>query len=249
MDDGLLLVGLMALAAFLYSSVGHAGASGYLAAMALVGMSAALMKPTALILNVVVASIAALQFARAGQFSWALFWPFALSSIPCAFFAGMVPASGHWYRVLVGVVLAASAAKLLWDTRHGRVDEATELVPKKPRWWVAMSWGALIGTVAGLTGTGGGIFLSPLLLVMGWGRTRQSGGVAALFILVNSLAGLLGNRPDLAQLSPWMPAWIAAVVLGGTVGSYLGSRRIAPPVFKRVLALVLVIAAVKFVAT
>ncbi len=249
MDNGLLLAGLMALAAFLYSSVGHAGASGYLAAMAMVGMSAVLMKPTALILNVVVASIATVQFVRAGQFSWAIFWPFALSSIPCAYFAGMVPASGHWYRVLVGVVLAASAAKLLWDTRPGRMEEAREQEVKLPRWWVAMSWGAVIGTVAGLTGTGGGIFLSPLLLLMGWGRTRQSGGVAALFILVNSVAGLLGNRPDLAQLSPWMPVWIAAVVLGGTVGSYLGSRRIAPPLFKRVLALVLVIAAVKFIAT
>lgn len=249
MDDGLLLIPLMAAAAFLYSSVGHAGASGYLAVMALVGMSGVLMKPTALILNVFVATIATVQFVRAKQFSWAIFWPFALASIPCAFLGGRVPPVGYSYRALLGAVLLASALKLLWDARPAQTSLTPDEPPRLPPWWLAMLIGCGIGFLAGVTGTGGGIFLSPLLVLMAWGRTQQSGGVAALFILVNSIAGLAGSSPDVSTLSPWLPAWIAAVVVGGTVGSWLGSRRAAPPLFKRLLACVLVVASVKLIAT
>ena len=251
MDPNLLLTGLILVAAFLYSSVGHAGASGYLAAMAFVGMSGVMMKPTALILNIVVASIALAQFYRAGQFSWGLFWPFALASMPCAYLGGMLPGAWSGYRPLVGIILAVSAAKLLWDSIKTPVlaAESEKVEPRRPPLWAALLWGAAIGLVSGLTGTGGGIFLSPLLLFMAWGTTRQSGGVAAAFILCNSMTGLLGNAPNLHSLSPWMPIWIGAVVVAGTVGAYLGSRRTTPPIFMRLLSIVLFIAAGKLILT
>lgn len=243
------LTGLMAVAAFLYASVGHAGASGYLAAMALVGMSGAMMKPTALILNIVVASVAFVQFYRARQFSWPLLWPFALTSVPLAYVGGMVPATGPIYRVLVGIVLLASAGKLIWDARSRSTFPAAADGSRLPRWWVAAGLGGIIGCAAGLTGTGGGIFLSPLLVLMGWGRTQQSGGVAAAFILLNSVAGLFGHGLALAELSPWMPVWMFVVLAGGTAGSYLGSRRATPEIFKRLLAIVLVVAGIKLIVS
>ena len=249
MDPGALLTVCMLVAALLYASVGHAGASGYLAAMSFLAVASATMKPTALILNVVVASIATVQFLRAGQFSWRIFWPFAVGSVPLAFIGSMLPVPPHIYRTLVGIVLGLSALKLLWDSCARSPQPAVEAPVRYPRWWVAVLCGAGLGFVAGLTGTGGGIFLSPLLLLMGWGRTVQSGGVAALFILLNSCAGLLGNPPDPAVLSPWMPLWIAAVIVGGTLGSYLGSRRAPPPIFKRLLVVVLLIASGKLIFT
>jgi uncharacterized membrane protein YfcA len=228
------------MAAVLYSSVGHAGASGYLAAMAFLGAPTPMMRPTALVLNLIVASIAALRFWRAGFFSWSRFWPFALGSIPFAFIGGGITLPGHWYRTLVGVVLWGSAVRLLLNLRlTGR--------PHQPPRAAAILCGVGIGLLAGLTGTGGGIFLSPLLLFMGWAETRQTGGVSAAFILVNSAAGLAANPASLDHLPAAWPAWAAAVVVGGLIGSELGSRRIQTPTFQRLLAMVLVIAGAKLI--
>jgi hypothetical protein len=239
--DSTLLPLAFLLAATLYSSVGHAGASGYLAAMAFLGAPTPIMRPTALVLNLLVASIASIRFARAGFFSWSLFWPFALGSIPLALVGGAVTLPGHWYRTLVGLVLWLAAARLLldWQLRRDRAQE--------PARAVAVSCGAGIGLLAGLTGTGGGIFLSPLLLFMGWADTRQTGGVSAAFILVNSAAGLAGNPSSVHHLPAQLPLWAGAAVLGGFIGSEIGSRRIGTLMFRRLLGLVLVIAGAKLI--
>lgn len=236
----LILAAAFFVGATLYSSVGHAGASGYLAAMAFLGMPTPMMRPTALVLNLLVASIAAVRFARAGFFSWQLFWPFALGSIPLAFIGGGITLPGNWYRVLVGIVLWAAAVRLWLDLR---VPGATHLPSRS----VAIGCGAFIGLLAGLTGTGGGIFLSPLLLFMGWAETRETGGVAAAFILANSAAGLAGNPGSLSHLPPQLPLWATAAVLGGLIGSELGSRRLGTPTFRRVLGVVLLVAGAKLV--
>ena len=227
-------------AAILYSSVGHAGASAYLATMAFLGTPTPMMRPTALVLNLLVATIAAIRFARAGFFSWPLFWPFALGSIPLAFIGGAVVLPGHWYRTLVGLVLWAAAARLWLDLR---VPGTTHLPPRA----VAIAWGAAIGLLAGLTGTGGGIFLSPLLLFMRWAETRETGGVAAAFILANSAAGLAGNPSSLSHVPPQLPVWATAAVVGGLIGSELGSRRLGTPTFRRLLGVVLLVAGAKLV--
>lgn len=238
-SQSLLLAGAFLIAAVLYSSVGHAGASGYLAVMAFVGMPAPMMRPTALVLNLLVASIATIRFTRAGLFSWSLFWPFALGSIPLAFIGGAIALPGHWYRTLVGIVLWVAAARLILNLTLAK--------PAPPPTLVAVGCGAAIGLLAGLTGTGGGIFLSPLLLFMGWAETRQTGGVAAAFILVNSAAGLAGNPASLGHLPTELPLWAAVAVIGGLIGADIGSRRIGTPTFRRLLAAVLVVAGIKLI--
>jgi uncharacterized membrane protein YfcA len=230
------------LAAFLYSSVGHAGASGYIAIMTLGGFATATIKPTALILNILVASIGSFQFWRAGHFSWRLFWPFALLSVPFAFVGGYVHLPTSTFGPLVGAVLLFSAARLFF--RQSDPPQATP--PTKP---VAMAVGAGIGLLSGLTGTGGGIFLTPLLLFRRWAHMRPAAAVSALFILVNSIAGLLGyfssDRPVPSV------AWVLAVaaVGGGTIGSYLGSRRFPVRTVSLLLGAVLVIAGAKLIFT
>jgi uncharacterized membrane protein YfcA len=235
----LILSAAFLVAATLYSSVGHAGASGYLAAMAFVGVATESWRPTALVLNLLVASIATIRFARAGFFSWSLFWPFAMGSIPLAFVGGAITLPGHWYRTLVGLVLWAAAVRLWLDLRVG--------VPHTPPRLVAVACGAGIGLLAGLTGTGGGIFLSPLLLFMRWAETRETGGVSAAFILANSAAGLAAQPASLGQLPAYWPLWAGAAIVGGLIGSELGSRRIGTPSFRRLLGVVLVIAGAKLV--
>jgi uncharacterized membrane protein YfcA len=228
--------------AALYSSVGHGGASSYLAVMGLFGFAADVMKPTALALNILVAAIATLKFYRAGLFSWKLFWPFAVASIPAAFIGGATILPGHWYKALVGVVLLYAA---VWMFRSATrpIDSDARRAPL----WAAILAGAAIGFLSGLTGVGGGIFLSPLLLYAGWAETRATSGVAAPFILVNSVAGLLGHFSSVAQLPANLPLWGIAAVAGGWVGATYGSRTAPAPVLRQVLSLVLVVAGAKLV--
>jgi uncharacterized protein len=240
MTDTWLLAIAFLVAAVLYSSVGHAGASGYLAAMAFIGMATPTMRPTALVLNLLVASIAFFRFRHAGLFSWSLFWPFAVGSIPLAFIGGAITLPGHWYRTLVGIILWIAAA-YLWT------DVPLRPSTHRPTRFAAILSGAMIGLLAGLTGTGGGIFLSPLLLFMGWAETRQTGGVSAAFIVVNSGAGLAGNPASLNALPDQIWVWSAAAVIGGLAGSELGARRLGTPTFRRVLGVVLLIAGAKLV--
>ncbi len=237
----LLSVGIV-IVAFLYSSVGHAGASGYIAMMTLFGLAPDVIKPAALVLNILVACLASWQFRRAGYFSWPLFWPFALLSVPFAFLGGYLKLPAHIFKILVGIVLLYSAARFLFEFGP---DQDTR-PPSKP---VAVSVGAGIGLLSGLTGTGGGIFLSPIMIFLRWARTKEAAATSALFILVNSVSGLLGNISSTRQLPLFALPLVIAAVSGGAVGSYLGSRRFSPGFIKKLLAVVLTIAGFKLVFT
>jgi len=239
-----LLAAGMLVAAFGYAAVGHGGASAYIAAMALAGIAPQEMRPIALVLNVLVSSIATFKFYRAGYFHWRLFWPFAVVSIPLAYAGGAITLPGHAYKILVGVVLLYAAWQLWRSARAG--DEMRPLREPPLPW--AMAIGAAMGLLAGLTGVGGGIFLSPLLLMLGWAGTKQTSAVAAPFILVNSIAGLAAVFVAKTASLPGY-VWIlgVAVVAGGWLGAEYGSRRFANPVVRRVLAVVLALAGAKMV--
>jgi uncharacterized membrane protein YfcA len=238
----ILLLAGVSIVAFLYSSVGHAGASGYIAVMTLCGLTANFIRPTALVLNILVACIGAFQFWRAGYFSWRLFWPFALLSIPAAYLGGYLPLPAAIFKMLIGAVLLFSAARLFF--RHG---DPPESAPPPVR--VSIGVGAGIGFLSGLTGTGGGIFLTPLLLFCEWATIRRAAAVSALFILVNSVAGLTGFISSGRSVPKF--AWILAVtaVIAGTLGSHLGSRRFPVRTISLILATVLVLAGCKLIFT
>jgi len=228
--------------ASLYSCVGHAGASGYIAVMSLFGLAPTVIKPAALVLNVLVASVVSWQFWRAGHFSSRLFWPFAVLAIPMAFLGGYVDLPTRLFKVVVGVVLLFSAARFL--LRPSEDQEARE-APLG----VAIPAGAALGLLAGLTGTGGGIFLTPLLLFMRWARAKRAAAVSAVFILVNSASGLLGNLSSTRTFPSFAIVLAIAAVIGGIAGSYLGSQRLEHTALKRVLAAVLLVAGAKLVFT
>jgi hypothetical protein len=239
-----LLAAAMLVAAFVYASVGHGGASAYLAAMALAGVAPPEMRPIALLLNVVVSAIATFKFYRAGHFRWRLFWPFAAVSIPLAFVGGAITLPGQAYKALVGLVLLYAGWQLWLSGRSG--DELRPLRDPPIAW--AMAIGAAMGLLAGLTGVGGGIFLSPLLLMLGWAGTKQTSAVAAPFILVNSVAGLAaGFAAGAAALPGDIWVLVLAVLAGGWAGAEYGSRRLANPVVRRLLAVVLAVAGAKMV--
>ena len=228
--------------AALYASVGHGGASSYLAVMGLFSLAPSVMKPTALAINILVSAVATFKFYRAGLFSWRLFRPFAIASIPAAFVGGATLLPAQSYKIVVGVVLVYAA---VWMFRSALRPLDRETHP--PPLWAAIVAGAAIGLLSGLTGVGGGIFLSPLILYMGWAETRATSGVAAPFILVNSIAGLLGHFSSIAQLPPNVPIWGAAAVLGGWIGASYGSKRAPAPVLRQLLSLVLIVAGVKLI--
>lgn len=238
----ILLTLLILVAALLYSSVGHAGASGYLAAMALVGVAPAVMKPAALALNILVAAIAFFKFHRVGAFSWKLFWPFAVASIPFAWLGGWITLPTHFYKPLVGVILIYAA----WYSFRS-AGRAEAVLRESPPIVARVLAGAALGFLSGLTGVGGGIFLSPLLLALGWAPIRVISGIAAAFILVNSIAGLLGAMKASPTLPAALPWWAAAAIVGGYIGAEYGSRRLGNPTIKKLLALVLAIAGAKMI--
>lgn len=235
----LLLSGIF-LIAVLYSSIGHAGASGYIAVMSLLSIAPAVIKPTALALNILVASIATVQFVRAGHFSWPLFWPFSLLAVPLAFLGGYIPLPSYAFKVMVGLTLLYSAARFFV-----RTDESQTV--NHPPTSIALLLGAVIGLLSGLTGTGGGIFLTPLLLWMGWARAKQAAAVSALFILVNSVAGLLGTYSAGQKMAPDLSLQLLIAALGGLIGSTIGSQQLGHATIKRFLAIALCIGGAKLV--
>jgi uncharacterized membrane protein YfcA len=230
--------------AFLYSSVGHGGATGYLALAALVGLSPALARPGALWLNCVVAGIAFWRFKAAGFFEWRIFVPLAAASVPSAFLGSQFHLEGRAYAVLLGVALLVAGWLLGW----GRAQPE----PEKPRdihWPAALSSGALLGFLAGLTGIGGGVFLTPWLIFLGWTSAKKAGGVSALFIVVNSIAGLIGLGP---KALIWETAFVASLVAGiagAGLGTWCGVQRWGTLQFRRALSIVLWIAAAKLILT
>ena len=237
MNDFLLPL-LLAIAAALYSAVGHGGASGYLAVFALLGLAPASLRPAALALNVAVASLASFQYIRRfGSFP-KLLWPLLAGSVPAAFIGGRLPVDATLIKLLIGATLVAAAVRLLTAYR-----EVTHL--RAPAAWILFLLGMVLGLLSGLTGIGGGVFLSPILILMSWALVRESSAVVAPFILANSLSGLIGALSSGAQLPNQFGWWLLAVIIGGFVGSTWGARHGSPRLVNMVLALVLVIAGVK----
>jgi hypothetical protein len=208
--------------------------------MGLFGVAPEVMKPTALSLNILVAGIATFKFLRVGLFSQSTFWPFALGSIPAAFIGGQILLPGHIYKPVVGVVLLYAAISLL-RTSSARGSSAIRTVHRG----LALTLGVVIGLLSGMTGVGGGIFLSPLLILKGWAEIRQTAGISAAFIFVNSISGLLGHLSSASSLPRAIPLWALAAVAGGIVGAEYGSKRLNTVTLRRFLAVVLIIAALK----
>jgi uncharacterized membrane protein YfcA len=233
---------LIFLAAVFYSSVGHAGASGYLAVMALIGVAPAEMRPAALALNLIVATIGSRNFIKAGHLRWPLLWPFLLASVPMAYLGGRLALPVAAYRLVVGIVLLLSAVRFVVTLRAPDTARGAPPVP------VSLVTGGALGFLAGLTGVGGGIFLSPLLLLLGWATLRTTAATSVVFILANSIAGLLGQMQSIVGWPHDLLWWALAVLLGGSIGSYLGARRLPSPALRALLAVVLFIAGLKLIA-
>ena len=233
---------LVSIAAMLYSSVGHGGASGYLAAMALFGLEPALMKPAALTMNIFVTVLVLWRAHRTTSFDWRLFLPFAIASIPTAYIGGTWIIDSAAYKTLVGLALLFAMWRLLREN-----DDSDRI--RQPALWIALPVGAALGLVSGLTGVGGGIFLSPLLVLFHWTGMRGSVPIAAAFILLNSIAGLAGYASTTTQWPTGIPVLVLAAVLGGLIGSEIGARHVAPLHLRKVLAVVLAIAGIKMIAT
>lgn len=243
MDQALLVAVLFAAVAVLYASVGHAGASGYLAVMALAGVEPALMRPTALILNIIVASIVVVRFGRAGQIAWRALPPLLVASVPLAFVGGLIVLPSGIYKPIAGIVLIAASARFFMTAARPPGDETRVEVPVIP----AVTAGGVIGFLSGLVGTGGGIFLTPLLIYARWTGTRLAAGLSSAFILANSVAGLAGNVAAVGRIPPNLAIWLPAVAIGALLGSELGVRRFSPVALRRALAVVLAIAGLKLI--
>jgi hypothetical protein len=234
-DTDPLLLALIFLAALLYSAVGHGGASGYLAAMGLFGLSAAVMKPAALSLNLFVSGLVWWRLWRAGRFNGRLFLPFAVASMPLAFAGGALRLGEGGYQLIVGAALLLAAGRLFL-----RPQDQPAL--RRPPLWAALLSGGALGFLSGLTGVGGGIFLSPLLLFLRWTDMRENAAIAAAFIFVNSAAGLAGHLGSGGAMPDGLALLALAAVAGGAIGSGLATRRLPPPRLKQLLGVVLLIA-------
>lgn len=224
--------------AFLYASVGHGGASGYLALMAIFNFSSSVMKPTALILNLLVSCIAFISFYKAKHFKSAMLWPLVITSIPFAFIGSIVPISEPLYKKVLAFVLLISVFRLFFSSKDNISHSA-------PKWyWLSLA-GALIGLVSGMIGMGGGILLSPLLLLLGWANQKETAALSSIFIFLNSAAGMLGQMNNGFELSQSTYVIIVFVMLGGWLGAYLGSKKLHANQLKFILASVLIVAATK----
>jgi uncharacterized membrane protein YfcA len=235
---------LFALGAALYSSVGHGGASAYIAAMALFSVAPETMKPTALALNLLVAGFGAWRYWRRGLTNWKLLLAFAVTASPAAFVGGGIHLPAIYYKPLVGILLWLAAARLLWQPKM-----LAEREVHTPPPWITLPAGAILGLLAGLTGTGGGIFLSPLIILNSWEEPRHTSGVVAGFILLNSVAGLAGNAASVGHLPHELPVFLAAVGAGALLGTWLGVERLPRPWLLRTLGVVLVVAGAKLLFT
>lgn len=234
---------LLFIIAFLYASVGHGGASGYLALMAFFSFAPETMRPTALILNIFVSFIAFVQYYRSGYFKWNLFWPFALASIPAAFLGGLITVDAGLYKKILAVLLLFSVIKLLGfhTQKKGTFNEPTMII--------ALLIGAAIGLFSGMIGIGGGIILSPLILLLNWADMKRTAAVSALFIFVNSLAGLAGLFTKGFEYKNEMGIMIVIAFVGGIAGSYFGAKKFESTLLNKLLAIVLIIAIVKLIIT
>ncbi len=243
MDSILIFYFLLFLVAFLYSSVGHGGASGYLALMAIWGIAPEVMKPTALLLNLFVSLTSFIQFYRGGHFRWKLFLPFAFASVPMAFVGGMITVDADIYKKILGTLLLVPIIRFLFF----RNIEVSEI--RKADIILSLLIGAAIGFLSGLIGIGGGILLSPALLLLKWADMKQTAAISALFIFVNSLSGLAGQLTKGIQFTSDMYVYVAVAFAGGLLGAYFGSLRFKATILKYLLAIVLIVAAYKLLLT
>lgn len=232
------------LVAFLYAAVGHGGASGYMALMLMFGMATAEVRPAALLLNLGVSLLSFWQFYRAGYFRWPLFWPFALASVPAAYFGGWLGLPPYWYKKILGLLLLLPTLRLFGVWKIAKID--TE---KKPlHLGLALVLGALVGGISGLIGIGGGIILSPLLLWLAWANVKQAAAVSALFIFVNSLAGLAGLAQKGFFISIDIYFMLFLSMLAGLLGGVWGATWLKNKDLEQLLAIVLLLACIKLVS-
>ncbi len=224
--------------AFLYATVGHGGASGYLALMALFNFNVVVIKPTALILNLLVSCIAFVSFYKAKHFKSTLLWPLVITSIPFAYIGSIVPVSEGVYKKILAIVLLIAVIRMLFLNKVNSSNHA-------PKWyWLSLA-GAIIGIISGMVGMGGGILLSPLLLLMGWSNQQQTAALSAIFIFLNSAAGMLGQLKQGFSLDQSTYTIIVFVLVGGWLGAYFGSKKLQSNQLKFILATVLIVAATK----
>lgn len=243
METILLFYLLLFLVAFLYSSVGHGGASGYLALMALFSVAPEVMKPTALLLNLFVSIVSFIQFYRGGYFKWNIFWPFALASVPLAYVGGLIHIDGDIYKKILGILLIIPIIRFLFFANI-KIDQ---IKPSNP--WLSLPIGGVIGFLSGLIGIGGGIILSPVLLLLKWTDMKQTAAISALFIFVNSFSGLFGQLQKGIYFSNEMYWYVAIAFIGGICGAYFGSLKFKQSILKILLAVVLMVAAWKLLFT
>jgi len=222
--------------AMLYASVRHGGASGYLAVMALFSLHPEALQPTALMLNIVVAGVGTYLYCSAGQFSWRVFWPFVITSIPMSFLGGTFSLAPEIYRPILGLVLFYAAWRLFVRRKH---DDYEAKAPDLP---LAMLVGGVLGFASGLIGVGGGIFLSPLMILLRWATVREVSGIAALFILVNSISGLFGHLSSLQHVPEYAPVLAGMALVGGTIGALCGSRHLPVATILKAMSLMMVLA-------
>lgn len=243
MDQIYLFYCLLFLVAFLYSSVGHGGASGYLALMAIFSIAPEVMKPTALLLNLFVSATSFIQFYRGKHFNWKLFLPFAIASVPMAYLGGLMKIESGLYKKILGVLLLLPIVRLLFFPNIS----VAELKKSNTAWSVLI--GAVIGLLSGMIGIGGGIILSPILLMLKWADQKQTAAISALFIFVNSLAGLVGQLAKGIHFSADMVAYVVVAFAGGIGGAYFGAMKFGQNILKYLLAIVLILAAYKLLFT
>lgn len=234
-----LFFGLIFSLAILYSAVGHGGASGYLALMAIFSFSPEVMRPSALVLNIFVSSIALFSFYKNGHFKFSLLLPFVITSIPVAFIGGAISANPKTYKIILGVFLIIAVARMVYQPKN----KENELRPVNK--YGAYAIGVFLGFFSGLIGIGGGIILSPIIILLRWGTIKQTAAVSAAFILVNSVAGLLGQITQDVQLAPELALMLLATALGGSIGAYMGSFRVNNTVLRYTLSVVLIFATFK----
>lgn len=243
-ESGLLLAALLFAVAALYTSVGHAGASGYIAMMALAGLAPEEMRPTALALNLLAGGIGLVRFWRGGHVRWRNVLPFVIASAPAAFLAAQVQLPRASYAVLLGLVLAAAALGVFRTAGDAEAQDRTALGRRVP-WIPALLVGAGIGVLSGLTGTGGAIFLTPLLLFAHWMPTREASGTSVAFVWINSLTALSGLLLAGGSVPAALPTWLVAVALGALVGTQLGLHWLPAKTLRLALSVVLLVAAAK----
>ena len=229
--------------ATLYSSIGHAGASGYLAIMALLSFAPESIKPTSLVLNIIVAAIASYRFISQGYFDRKIFLAFVVFSVPASFLGGLITLPAFYFKIFAGAFLIVSAVFLLIKKQS----VSDEIKEAKNLWLYSAIFGTLIGFVSGIIGVGGGIFLTPLILMFGWTKVKNVSGISALFILLNSVSGLLGHLSALNKLDTNIFYWIIAVIFGGLAGSYLGTKKFNNRAIIYCLFIVLLTAGIKFI--